>query len=60
MKAKKKTIDPRRLFVVHLMATINKTGLLMEKMKKNGQNILRREIFGINRWQLISDIQIGH
>ena len=40
------------------MATVNKTGLLMKQIQKNGQNILRGEIFGIDRWQLISDIQI--
>ncbi len=48
MNAKKKAINPCSLFIVDLMATVNKTGLLPEKMQKNGQNVLRREIFGVN------------
>ena len=58
METKEKAIHPSGFFVVHLMATVNKTGLLMKQIQKNGQNILRGEIFGIDRWQLISDIQI--
>lgn len=36
VNAKQKAIDPRCLFVIDLMATVNKTRLLMEKMEKNG------------------------
>ena len=59
MDTKKKAIDPSRLLIIHFMTTVNKTWLPMQKMQKNGQNILRGKIFRINGWQLISDIEIG-
>ena len=34
------------------MATVNESGLLLEQMQENGQNVLRRKIFWVNRWQL--------
>ena len=33
------------------MATVNESGLLLEQMQENGQNVLRRKIFWVNRWQ---------
>ena|GEM_PF-1302651 len=42
------------------MATVNESGLLLEQMQENGQNVLRRKIFWVNRWQLIPYIQIRH
>ena len=40
------------------MATVNETWLLLKKMQKNGQYILRRKVFRVNRWKLIPYIQI--
>ena len=60
MKTKEKAIHPSCLFIVDLMATVNESGLLLEQMQENGQNVLRRKIFWVNRWQLIPYIQIRH
>ncbi|AII50286.1 hypothetical protein KR52_14265 [Synechococcus sp. KORDI-52] len=57
-KTIEKAIHPRRLFIVHLVTTVYKIRLLMQKIKKNGQNILLGKIFRINRWPLLSDIEI--
>ncbi|WP_392347746.1 hypothetical protein [Parasynechococcus sp.] len=40
------------------MATIDKSELLLEQMKENGQNVLRRKISRISRRQLIPYIQV--
>ncbi len=34
------------------MATVDESGLLLEQMQKNGQNVLRRKVFRVNRRQL--------
>ena len=57
---KEKAINPSCLLVINLMATVDEPGLLLEQIQKNGQHVLRRKIFRVNRWQLIPYIQIRH